>query len=48
MDGIEKEYLNIIDVKKHNAMEFEKLIDLCLFKKYTAKHKKCKDKENKC
>lgn len=48
MDGIEKEYLNIIDVKKNLFMEFEKLIDSLVQKKYTTKHKKCKDKEKKC
>lgn len=48
MDGIEKEYLNIIDVKKNLFMEFEKLIDSLVQKKYTTKHNKCKDKENKC
>lgn len=48
MDGIETEYLNIIDVKKNLFMEFEKLIDSLVQKKYTTKHNKCKDKENNC
>jgi len=29
-------------------MEFEKLIDSLVQKKYTTKHNKCKDKENNC
>jgi hypothetical protein len=45
MGDIEKEYLNIIDIKKTLFMEFEKLIDSLVQKKYTTKHKKCKDKE---
>ena len=48
MDDVEKEYLNIIDIKKNLLMEFEKLIDSLVQQKYTTKHKKCKDKEKKC
>lgn len=48
MDDVEKEYLNIIDIKKNLLMEFEKLIDSLVQQKYTTKHKKCKDKEKNC
>ena len=47
MTNTEKEYLTIIDVKKTLFMEFEKLIDSIVQKKYTTKHITSKDKENK-
>ena len=47
MIDIEKEYLTIIDVKKTLFMEFEKLIDSIVQKKYTTKHIKSEYKERK-
>lgn len=47
MIDIEKEYLTIIDVKKILFMEFEKLIDSIVQKKYTSKHTKSENKERK-
>tara|TARA_Y100000996_G_scaffold382528_1_gene337812 strand:- start:1319 stop:2056 length:738 start_codon:yes stop_codon:yes gene_type:complete len=47
MIDIEKEYLTIIDVKKILFMEFEKLIDSIVQKKYTSKHTKSENKQKK-
>lgn len=47
MIDIEKEYLTIIDVKKTLFMEFEKLIDSIVQKKYTTKHIKSENKEKR-